>query len=81
VTHRTEWGDEALTKLLAKRPALVISSDDGLAEQAKVFAGDLRRHGDTRVTELHLATDHSYSDKRIALETAVLDWLTTLPVH
>jgi len=25
-----------------------------------------------------IATDHSYSDKRIALETAVLDWLASL---
>jgi hypothetical protein len=30
-------------------------------------------------TTLHLATDHSYSGQRIALETAVVDWLNQLP--
>jgi hypothetical protein len=30
-------------------------------------------------TTLHLAADHSYFGQRIALETAVVDWLKQLP--
>ena len=81
VAHRAEWSNETLAKMAAKRPALIVSSDDGLAGLSKTFADALRKHGDTQVTEVHLATDHAYSDQRIALETAVLDWLATLPVH
>ncbi len=81
VTHRVEWGNEALAKMLVKRPVLVISSDDGLAGQAKAFADDLIKDGNMQVTEVHMATDHPYSDQRIALETAVLVWLAGLPVR
>ncbi|HMD19543.1 MAG TPA: alpha/beta fold hydrolase, partial [Alloacidobacterium sp.] len=81
VTHRVEWGNETLAKMLAKRPVLVISSDDGLAGQDKAFADDLLKDGNMQVTEVHLATDHAYSDRRIALETAVLTWLAGLPMH
>src|SRR5277367_2972482 len=81
VTHRVEWGNETLAKMLVKRPVLVISSDDGLAGQDKAFADDLIKDGNMQVSEVHLATDHAYSDRRIALETAVLTWLAGLPMH
>ena len=62
----------------AGKPVLVVSSDDGLKSQADGFAAALRASGGSP-REIHLATDHSYSDMRIALETAVLEWLATLP--
>jgi pimeloyl-ACP methyl ester carboxylesterase len=64
---------------LSKHPVLLISSDDGLAGMSTSLAEALRQDGDKRVDERHFATDHLYSDKRIALETAVLGWLATLP--
>jgi acetyl esterase/lipase len=64
---------------LARRPLLLVTSDDGLADNSAALARAVRQAGGTRVTEVHLATDHSYSDKRIALEAAVLSWLETLP--
>jgi pimeloyl-ACP methyl ester carboxylesterase len=81
VTHRVEWGNESLAKMIGKRPVLVISSDDGLAAQDKAFADALIKDGNTQVVEVHMATDHAYSDQRIALETAVLTWLEALPVR
>ena len=42
------------------------------------FAAALKRSGSTRVTTQHIATDHAYSDRRIALETAILAWLAKL---
>ena len=60
---------------LAHLPLLVLTSDDGLAPASDSLIADLRRAGDKRVTVGHEATDHSWSDRRIALESAVLRWL------
>jgi pimeloyl-ACP methyl ester carboxylesterase len=66
--------------LFGKRPLLLISSDDGLKPASDALAGMVRKQGSAAaVTEVHFPTDHSYSDHRIALETAVLNWLATLP--
>ena len=60
---------------LAQTPLLVLTSNDGLAPHADALVKAVRAKGNTRVTVLHEATDHSWSDKRIALESAVLGWL------
>ena len=62
----------------AMKPVLVISSDDGLRPVDDAFAASVKTAGGSPRQE-HLATDHSYSDMRIGLETIVLDWLVTLP--
>lgn len=62
----------------ARKPVLVISSDDGLKPVDDNFAAAVIASGGSP-RQVHLTTDHSYSDMRIALETAVLAWLTTLP--
>jgi hypothetical protein len=54
------------------------TSNDGLAPGNDAFAAALRAAGDNRVTTPHLPTDHSYSDQRTALSTAVLQWLATV---
>jgi pimeloyl-ACP methyl ester carboxylesterase len=64
---------------LARLPLLVLTSDDGLAPASDSLVANLRRAGDSRVTVVHEATDHSWSDRRIALESAVLRWLQQLP--
>jgi len=61
--------------LLASRPFLVITSDDGLGQDDHAFAVALQKAVNTHVTETHFATDHSYSGQRIALTTAILNWL------
>jgi pimeloyl-ACP methyl ester carboxylesterase len=63
---------------LSKHPLLLVTSDDGLAATSDALAkaiGD----GAAPITQVHLATDHSYSDQRIALEAAVIRWLENLP--
>ena len=62
----------------ARKPVLVVSSDDGLSSVDDSFAAAVAASGGSP-HQVHLATDHSYSDKRIALETVVLDWLASLP--
>ena len=63
---------------LAKTPLLVLTSDDGLAPMSDALVADLKKRGDTRVTAIHEATDHSWSGRRIALEADVISWLQGL---
>ncbi len=62
----------------AMKPILVVSSDDGLQPVDDGFAAAVTASGGSP-RKAHLATDHNYSDMRIALETIVIDWLATLP--
>jgi pimeloyl-ACP methyl ester carboxylesterase len=78
LANAAQWSFLAKVDALKNRPALVVTSDDGLAPGNDAFAAALRAAGDNRVTTLHLSTDHSYSDQRTALSTAVLQWLATL---
>ena len=72
------WNIPALAPKLATRPVLVLTSDDGLAPSNDAFVAALKKAGSTHVIAQHMATDHSYSDHRIALETSILNWLATL---
>ena len=63
---------------LATHPLLVLTADDGLASDGDKLVAKVRAAGGTHVTTQHVATDHSWSDSRIALESAVIDWLATL---
>ena len=66
---------------LARLPVLVLTAEDGLAPAADTLVTNLRRAGDRRVTVVHQATDHSWSDRRIFLESTVLRWLQQLPAR
>jgi alpha/beta superfamily hydrolase len=68
-----------LNGALSEHPLLLVTSDDGFAGSSSTLARSLKAAGDRSITEVHIATDHSYSDHRIALETVVLGWLKTLP--
>ena len=72
------WTFASQAPALAHTPMLVITSDDGLAPSNAALVKAVRAAGNTRVTTKHLATDHSFDDARIALESAVLRWLTTV---
>jgi uncharacterized protein len=63
---------------LTQTPLLVLTANDGLAPQADVLVRDIQAHGGYEVTEMHFATDHSWSDHRIALESTILTWLAGL---
>jgi uncharacterized protein len=78
LSNAAHWSFLAKVDALKSRPALVVTSDDGLAPGSDAFAAALRAAGDSRVTALHLPTDHSYSDHRMELSDAVVRWLETL---
>ncbi|MBC7505261.1 MAG: alpha/beta hydrolase, partial [Sandarakinorhabdus sp.] len=56
----------------------VLTADDGLAPGSDSLVAAIRQAGGTRVTTAHVATDHSWSDARLKLETLVIDWLQGL---
>jgi len=68
-----EFADWALN--LGLRPVLLVTADDGSQTDSHRLALALRQNNNRAVTETHMATDHPYSDHRIALEAAVVDWL------
>ena len=63
---------------LAHLPLLVLTANDGLAPMSDSLVVALRAQGNDRITTLHAATDHSWSDRRIELESAVINWLDAL---
>ncbi len=78
ITNATKWTFVNLAPKLATRPILVITSDDGLTPPNDALVDALHKAGDEEVKTVHIATDHAYSDHRIALEQEVLDGLNYL---
>ncbi|MCU1253277.1 MAG: hypothetical protein JWQ49_6306 [Edaphobacter sp.] len=78
IANAATWNVPDLAQKLATRPVLVITSDDGLAPSNDAFVAALHKAGGSDITTVHLTTDHSYSDQRIALEKAVLEALDYL---
>ena len=64
---------------LVKLPLLVLTSDDGLAPRANALVAAIREQGGKSVQTQHFATDHVWSDSRIALQEKVIAWLKELP--
>jgi len=63
---------------LAGKSLLILSADDQLAPMTDALVEAVREDGGRRVTAIHEATDHSWSDKRIALQAHVLRWLESM---
>jgi pimeloyl-ACP methyl ester carboxylesterase len=75
IAHAKEWEFIGYAAGLAKHRLLLVTSDDGLAPASDALGQAVQKRDSTKVTQVHLATDHSYSGSRIALEAAVLNWL------
>ncbi len=63
---------------LVHLPLLALTSDDGLADHTDALVSAIKAAGGKRVTAEHVATDHAWSDHRIALESMILGWLGNL---
>jgi uncharacterized protein len=60
---------------LVQMPLLALTADDHLAPHTDNLVAAIKAKGGTRVTTMHVATDHSWSDHRVALEGIVISWL------
>ena len=70
-----KWDFVDYAPALKATPVLILEADDGLGGANAAMAAALRKVGNEKVKELHMATDHSFSDHRIALQAAVVSWL------
>jgi acetyl esterase/lipase len=78
LANATKWHVADRVAGLARIPLLVITSNDGLAPQSDALVAAVRGRGNARVTAVHYPTDHSYSDKRVAVERSIVEWLDAL---
>lgn len=78
IANGARWSFDAAAPGLARVPLLVLTSNDGLGPQAERLADLVRAGGNERVTLVHVATDHGWSDRRIALQDTIIRWLQSL---
>ena len=64
------WADALRT-----RPVLLVEADDQNHTDMEALVGALQQKGAVALTHAAVATDHAFSDHRIALQTIVLEWL------
>jgi len=76
--NAAKWNYLDYAEALKTRPVFIVESHDRNLSYNKAMKEALQKAGNSRVTETYLETDHSYSDHRIALQVAVLQWLDTV---
>jgi hypothetical protein len=74
MVHAKDWEFVDYAPDLHTRPVLLITADDGLPPNNNRLAAALHK-ASGQVSEIHMQTNHPYSDHRIALESAVVNWL------
>jgi len=78
LANANKWNFVNLAPKFATRPLLVITSDDGLTAPNEAFVEAVKKSGNREVNAVHIPTDHSYSDHRVALQQTVLEELARL---
>ena len=63
---------------LTGTPLLVLTANDGLAPDADALVTEIHADGGNMAQTIHVATDHSWSDHRIFLESTIITWLAGL---
>lgn len=76
--HSAAFDWTAGAAALARRPLLVLSSNDGLAPATDALAAKVKALPGARVTTFHSGTDHGWSGARIRLAHEVIRWLETV---
>jgi acetyl esterase/lipase len=73
-----KWNYMNCVPHLKNRPVLVLEADDRNTLDNQELADRLRKAGDAHVTEVHMHTDHPFSDHRIAMQAAIVNWLDAI---
>jgi len=77
-SNAKKWEFAKAAEGLKEMPLLVLSADDGLGPQTDALVEAIRAKGGHEVKAVHQGTDHGWSDHRIFLEEAVIEWLAGL---
>lgn len=78
IRHADAFALVPLAPRLVDTPLLVLTSDDGGAPRMSLLVDAIHAAGGHRVQVHHEATDHGWSDRRIALQRLMLEWLGSL---
>ncbi len=78
IAQGAAWSFAPLAGKLTDTKLLVLTSDDGNGPNDMALVTAIQKLGGHQVGQAHAATDHSWSDHRIALEALVVNWLTAL---
>jgi len=78
VDHGERWSLADAAPGLARAPLLIVTAKRDLpSSQAGPLMTALKAH-DAKYSAVEIASDHVFDDRRIGLETIVLDWLSQL---
>jgi pimeloyl-ACP methyl ester carboxylesterase len=78
IANSKAFGFDNAVAGLTQTPLLVLSADDGLAPTTDKLVKAIHEQGGQKVTAIHAATDHAWSDHRIFLESTIITWLAAL---
>jgi len=73
-----KWNYLNCVPLLKNRPVFVLEADDRNTSDNQAMAEALRKVGNLKVAEQHMHTDHPFSDHRIAMQVAIVNWLDAI---
>jgi ketosteroid isomerase-like protein len=79
--HAKDWDYVQWAEALYGRPVLLVEADDQNRIDMQALASALRQKGAVALEQTEVATDHSFSDHRIALQLIVLRWLEKLTAN
>lgn len=77
--HAAVWNYVDYAAALRTRPVLILEAKDRNITDNQALAEALRKAGSSQVVEKYMETDHTFSDHRIAMQVAILEWLQSLP--
>jgi pimeloyl-ACP methyl ester carboxylesterase len=76
--HAKDWDYVQWAEALRTRPVLLLEADDQNHADMEALASALRQKSAGALEQVAVATDHSFSDRRIELQSIVIKWLETL---
>lgn len=78
--HAKDWDYVQWAEALRTRPVLLVEADDQNHTDMAALAAALRQKRAVALEQTAVATDHSFSDRRIELQAIVIRWLEKLGV-
>jgi uncharacterized protein len=79
IANGNQWDLVAAGARIRRLPVLTVTAKFAGAASNRPVTAAIRHSGNAHVTAIEMATDHAFSDHRIALAQAVVDWLDRLP--
>jgi ribonuclease BN (tRNA processing enzyme)/pimeloyl-ACP methyl ester carboxylesterase len=78
--HAKDWDYVQWAETLRTRPVLLLEADDQNHSDMEALASALRQKSAIALEQVAVATDHSFSDRRIELQSIVIRWLEKLEI-